>query len=227
MAISRLSLVSNPRSTCAIAPRPISSSTWVRLPQSAPSPGAGGMLARRARAVLSARGALSVAACFPLRSLLSDIDSYGQRYDGAALSLAGTELTLLEKRADEADRYVNAWLKCVYLRDRIGQTFEGLITTVVEFGAFVQLTAIGVDGLLHIDNLRDDEYVMEPGGRAWTGRATKRRLALGARLHVIVTSVNPIEGLVDLSLVTVDAPGKIGLQKSPHRTGKPRGKSRS
>jgi ribonuclease R len=70
----------------------------------------------------------------------------------------------LEKRADESDRYVSAWLKCVYLRDRIGQTFEGLITTVVEFGAFVQLTAVGTDGLLHIDNLRDDDYHMEQGG---------------------------------------------------------------
>ena len=105
-----------------------------------------------------------------LRALLSDSDPYGMRYDGGQLAIAGAELTQLEKRADESDRYVNAWLKCVYLRDRIGQTFEGLITTVVEFGAFVQLTAVGVDGLLHIDNLRDDEYQMEPGGRAWVGR---------------------------------------------------------
>ncbi len=152
-----------------------------------------------------------------LRALLSDTDPFGLRADGAQLALAGAELTQLEKRADESDRYVNAWLKCVYLRDRIGQTFEGLITTVVEFGAFVQLTAVGTDGLLHIDNLRDDEYVMEPGGRAWVGRASKRRLSLGARVHVIVTSVNPIEGLVDLSLVALDTPGKIGIQKSPHR----------
>ena len=99
---------------------------------------------------------------------------------------------------------MTAWLKCVYLRDRIGQTFEGLITTVVEFGAFVQLTAVGVDGLLHIDSLRDDEYVMEAGGRAWVGRARKRRLGMGTRVHVIVTSVNPIEGLVDLALVEVE-----------------------
>jgi len=162
-----------------------------------------------------------------LRAMLSDSDPYGMRYDGGQLALAGAELTALEKRADESDRYVNAWLKCVYLRDRIGQTFEGLITTVVEFGAFVQLTAVGTDGLLHIDNLRDDEYVMEPGGRAWVGRANKRRLSLGARVHVIVTSVNPIEGLVDLSLVSLDEPGKIGIQKSPHRTStKPRGKGR-
>jgi ribonuclease R len=157
-----------------------------------------------------------------LRSLLSDIDAYGQRYDGAALALAGTELTQLEKRADESDRYVNAWLKCVYLRDRIGQTFEGLITTVVEFGAFVQLTAVGVDGLLHIDNLRDDEYTMEAGGRAWVGRASKRRLGMGSRVHVIVTSVNPIEGLVDLTLVEVEPDGRSAQrsrlpQRSPAR----------
>jgi ribonuclease R len=162
-----------------------------------------------------------------LRAMLSDADPYGMRYDGGQLALAGAELTALEKRADESDRYVSAWLKCVYLRDRIGQTFEGLITTVVEFGAFVQLTAVGTDGLLHIDNLRDDEYVMEPGGRAWVGRTNKRRLSLGARVHVIVTSVNPIEGLVDLSLVTLDTPGKIGMQKSPHRQAKPRGKGRA
>jgi ribonuclease R len=117
---------------------------------------------------------------------------------------------------------VNAWLKCVYLRDRIGQTFEGLITTVVEFGAFVQLTAVGVDGLLHIDNLRDDEYVMEPGGRAWVGRANRRRLGMGTRVHVIVTSVNPIEGLVDLTLVEVEPDGRRAPrarhpQRSPSR----------
>jgi ribonuclease R len=177
-----------------------------------------------------------------LRALLSDADPYGQRYDGAQLAIAGAELTQLEKRADESDRYVSAWLKCVYLRDRIGQTFEGLITTVVEFGAFVQLTAVGTDGLLHVDSLRDDEYVMEPGGRAWVGRASKRRLGMGTRVHVIVTSVNPIEGLVDLALVEVDQDASRGRasrtqhpQKSPnkpsgrssHRHAKPRGKNRS
>ncbi len=153
-----------------------------------------------------------------LRAMLSASDPYGQRYDGGQLATGGAELTLLEKRADESDRYVSAWLKCVYLRDRIGQTFEGLITTVVEFGAFVQLTAVGVDGLLHIDNLRDDEYVMEPGGRAWVGRTHKRRLGMGARVHVIVTSVNPIEGLVDLTLVEVAHDPGPRMQKSPHKS---------
>jgi exoribonuclease R len=68
-------------------------------------------------------------------------------------------LSRLERRADEADRYVGTFLKCVYLRDRVGQTFDGLITTVVEFGCFVQLLALGVDGLLPSTSLRDDDYV--------------------------------------------------------------------
>jgi ribonuclease R len=152
-----------------------------------------------------------------LRALLSGSDPHGVHYDGGQLAISGAELTQLEKRADESDRYVSAWLKCVYLRDRIGQTFEGLITTVVEFGAFVQLTAVGIDGLLHIDSLRDDEYQMEHGGRAWVGRLSKRRLGMGTRVHVIVTAVNPIEGLVDLALVEVEKAPERRPQKSPRR----------
>jgi ribonuclease R len=86
------------------------------------------------------------------------------------------------------------------LRERIGQTFQGLITTVVEIGCFVQILDLSVDGLLHIDNLRDDEYVMEDDGHSWTGRRRGRRLRTGSHVRVIVTAVNPIEGLIDLDL---------------------------
>ncbi len=112
----------------------------------------------------------------------------------------GADLSRLEKRADEADRYVQAFLKCVYLRDRIGQTFEGLITTVVEFGCFVQLLSIGVDGLLHLTALDDDQYLMTRDGGQWQGRRSGRKFGPGMRLRVRVASVNPVEGLVDLEL---------------------------
>ena len=121
-------------------------------------------------------------------------------YPTAQLSALGESTSRLEKRADEADRYVSAFLKCTYLKERIGQTFQGLITTVVEFGCFVQILDVAVDGLLHIDNLRDDQYVMEDDGHAWRGRRTGRRLRTGAHVRVLVTAVNPIEGLVDLAL---------------------------
>jgi ribonuclease R len=124
----------------------------------------------------------------------------GVRYETDTLSTLGESTSKLEKRADEADRYVNTFLKCTYLRERIGQTFHGLITTVVEFGCFVQILDVSVDGLLHIDSLRDDEYVMEDDGLAWTGRRTGRRLRTGQEIRVVVTAVNPIEGLIDLEL---------------------------
>ena len=112
----------------------------------------------------------------------------------------GVDLSRLERRSDEADRYVGTFLKCVYLRDRVGQTFDGLITTVMEFGCFVQLLTLGVDGLLPLASLRDDNYQMARDGGQWIGEHSKRRLAPGVRLRVIVAAVKPVEGLIDLEL---------------------------
>ncbi|MCC7462248.1 MAG: VacB/RNase II family 3'-5' exoribonuclease [Gammaproteobacteria bacterium] len=119
---------------------------------------------------------------------------------GAALEQAGLELSQLERRADESDRYVSTFLKCVYLRERTGQEFAGLVTTVVEFGCFVQLLDVGVDGLLHLAALNDDEYQLSRDATQWVGRRRKRRFAPGTRLAVIVTGVRPAEGMVDLEL---------------------------
>jgi len=135
-----------------------------------------------------------------LRALLGVPGAASVRYEPEALSALGESTSKLEKRADEADRFVGTYLKCAYLRERIGQTFQGLITTVVEFGCFVQILDVSVDGLLHIDRLQDDEYVMDDDGHAWVGRRTKRRLRIGTHVRVIVTAVNPIEGLIDLEL---------------------------
>jgi ribonuclease R len=135
-----------------------------------------------------------------LKALIGAQGGSGVRYATAELSALGESTSRLEKRADEADRYVSGFLKCTYLKERIGQTFQGLITTVVEFGCFVQILDVAVDGLLHIDTLRDDQYLMEDDGHAWRGRRTGRRLRTGAHVRVLVTAVNPIEGLVDLAL---------------------------
>ena len=88
-----------------------------------------------------------------LRALAATGGAAGVRYDDAELAVLGESTSKLEKRADEADRYVNNFLKCTYLRERIGQTFHGLITTVVEFGCFVQILEVAIDGLLHVDRL--------------------------------------------------------------------------
>ncbi|HET9107152.1 MAG TPA: ribonuclease R [Steroidobacteraceae bacterium] len=135
-----------------------------------------------------------------LKALIGAQGTAAVRYEPPHLAGLGESTSKLEKRADEADRYVATYLKCSYLLERIGQTFQGLITTVVEFGCFVQILDVAVDGLLHIDNLRDDDYEMEAHGHGWRGRRTGRRLSTGSHVRVVVTAVNPIEGLVDLDL---------------------------
>ena len=139
-----------------------------------------------------------------LKRLVADSDNTGVRYAEGELTVIGADLSRLEKRADEADRYVDNFLKCAWLRERIGQTFNGLITTVVEFGCFVQILDVGIDGLLHVDNLRDDDYVMTDDGHGWSGRNNKRRLRAGSQIRVVVTSVNPVEGLIDLDLAPAE-----------------------
>jgi ribonuclease R len=136
-----------------------------------------------------------------IKAMLAAGDPAGRAYETGPLQLLGQHLTLCEKRADEADRYVESYLKCVYLRDRIGQTFAAVITAVVDFGCFVQIIDVAADGLLHLDNLRDDEYVKDDALHAWVGLRGKRRLQLGTHVRVIVTAVNPVEGLIDLDLV--------------------------
>ena len=135
-----------------------------------------------------------------LKALIKAPGGSAKRYAEGELAALGEDTSRLEKRADEADRYVSGFLKCTYLKERIGQSFQGLITTVVEFGCFVQILEVAVVGLLHINNLRDDLYVMEEDGHGWRGRRSGRRLRTGTQLRVIVTAVNPIEGLVDLAL---------------------------
>jgi ribonuclease R len=153
-----------------------------------------------------------------LKALVAAKDGSGVEYEEDALAREGEDLSRLEKRADESDRYVSAFLKCVWLRERIGQTFRGLITTVVEFGCFVQLLDVAIDGLLHLDNLRDDEYLMEDHGHGWRAVNSGRSLRIGTEVRVIVTSVNPIEGLIDLDLVPEGVPGE---DKEGSRTVKP------
>ena len=135
-----------------------------------------------------------------LRAMLNPADRFGLAPPVDALALLGAELTRLEKRADESDRYVDTFLKCSYLRERVGQSFAGLITAVTDFGCFVQLTELLIDGLLRLDQLRDSDWVMAEHGQSWLQSRGRRELKLGAKILVLVTAVNPVEGLIDLDL---------------------------
>ena len=84
-----------------------------------------------------------------------------QPYGEETLSEIGSHISAMERRAEQAERAVEAWLKCDYLADRVGETFAGLVAAVTEFGLFVELDGVYVQGLLHISGLGQDYFRFE------------------------------------------------------------------
>ena len=113
----------------------------------------------------------------------------------------GQECSLRKRRADEASRDVVAFLKCEYMRDRLGETFAGAVTGVTDFGLFVQLDGLQVDGLVHVATLGRDYFRFEEDRRALVGERSGERYTLGDKLTVRVARVDPSERKIDFELV--------------------------
>jgi ribonuclease R len=113
----------------------------------------------------------------------------------------GVECSMRERRADEAARDVVAFLKCEFLRDRLGETLPGIVTGVTDFGLFVQLEGLQVDGLVHVANLGRDYFRYEEDRKALVGERSGERFTLGDRLQVRVARVDPSERKIDFELV--------------------------
>lgn len=122
----------------------------------------------------------------------------------------GEHTSMTERRADEATRDVVSWLKCEYLRDHVGDTFPGIITGVTNFGLFVEILDLFVEGLIHITSLPSDYYHYEEAHHRLVGERTHRSFRLGDQLRVQVASVNLDERKVDFGLVeeVINSKGK-------------------
>ena len=77
---------------------------------------------------------------------------------GRAMVALGEQCSMTERRADDATREVDAWLKCEFLKDRIGEEFAGVIAAVTNFGVFVELNDLYIEGLMHVSALPGDYY---------------------------------------------------------------------
>ncbi len=117
-----------------------------------------------------------------------------------ALNL-GEHCSMTERRADDATRDVARWLKAEYMMDRIGEEFEGIVTGVTNFGIFVELLDLYVDGLVHITALGNDYFHFDPVKRRLTGSRTRKTYRLGDRLRARVVRVDLDEARIDLELV--------------------------
>ena len=102
----------------------------------------------------------------------------------------GAHLSMTERRADDASRDVEQWLKCEYMRDKVGESFSGVISGVAGFGLFVELTEIFVEGLVSVRDLKEDYFNYDDVHHQLKGQRGGRIYRLGDLINVKVASVN-------------------------------------
>ena len=133
----------------------------------------------------------------------------GERYAPGAWDALGASCSMMERRADDASRDVTNWLKCYFMRDRVGETFTGTVSSVVPFGLFVTLDEVFVDGLLHISELGRDYFHHDPARHTITGERGGQVFRLADRIQVKVARVDLETSKIDFVLPeTEPAPAK-------------------
>jgi len=113
----------------------------------------------------------------------------------------GIHCSQTERRADDATRDVEAWLKCFYMRDHLGSMFNGTVSSVTGFGLFVALDEIYTEGLVHISELGTDYFHFDPAKHQMLGERTGKRYRLGDRVRVKVVRVDMESTKIDFTLV--------------------------
>ncbi|HEU5338374.1 MAG TPA: ribonuclease R, partial [Sulfuricaulis sp.] len=127
----------------------------------------------------------------------------------------GEHCSLTERRADEATREVVRWLKAEFMMDKIGEEFDGYISGVTNFGIFVELVEVYVDGLVHITALGNDYYHFDAAHHRLMGERTRQTYRLGDKVRVRVVRVDLDETKIDFELVGTSSTG-------PRKSSKPR-----
>jgi ribonuclease R len=125
----------------------------------------------------------------------------GKRYDAGDLAHLGIHFSETERRADDATRDVEAWLKTFYMQDHVGSEFNGTISGVTSFGLFVTLDDMYVDGLVHISDLGQDYFQFDAHKHMLRGERTGVKYQLAGRVRVKVVRVNLEQAKIDFTLV--------------------------
>ncbi len=112
----------------------------------------------------------------------------------------GQQCSMTERRADDATRDVVAWLKCYYMKDRLGETFAGTISSVTSFGIFVALDDVYVEGLVHISDLGQDYFKYDKDRHQIVGERTRKKYQLADRVNIKVVRVDIETSKIDFTL---------------------------
>ncbi|WP_396588482.1 ribonuclease R [Bermanella sp. R86510] len=122
-------------------------------------------------------------------------------YDTAILLQLGEQCSMTERRADDATRDVADFLKCEYMRNHIGEQFAGVVSSVTNFGLFIELNDLYIEGLIHVSNLDSDFYQFDPVRMVLRGERSGKRFHMGDTVEVIVSRVDLDDRKIDFQLV--------------------------
>lgn len=131
----------------------------------------------------------------------------------------GVHTSFCERRADDASRDVENWLKTYYMRDKVGEIFEGKISGMTNFGLFVTLDGIHIDGLVHISDLGEDYFNFRPEIMAIEGERSGIRFNMGDKVSVRVARADLDTSKIDLTLISGGSSGKKRRAKTTTQTG--------
>ncbi len=155
----------------------------------------------------------------------------GERYNPGDWEAIGLHCSQTERRADEATRDVENWLKCYFMKERIGEIFDGTISAVTGFGIFVALDLVYVEGLVHVSELGSDYFQFDPVKHQMLGERTGQRFRLGDRVRVKLVKADLETNRIDFTLVPKEAadavpgrarrPGEARAQPKPGARSRP------
>jgi ribonuclease R len=129
----------------------------------------------------------------------------GKPYAPGDWEQIGLHCSGTERRADEATRDVESWLKCFYMQDRVGEIFDGSVSSVVPFGIFVALDDVFIEGLVHVSELGRDYFSYDEAGHQMVGSRTGVRYRLADRIKIQLVRVDMNSNKIDFRLAPTEA----------------------
>jgi ribonuclease R len=127
------------------------------------------------------------------------------------------ESSRAERRATDAERELMEGKKVKFMQDRVGEDFDGLITSVTKFGFFVELTDLFVEGLVPLNTLTDDRYTYHENTREIIGQRSRKIYSLGQRIRVLVDRIDPVEKKIQFAVLEEEPVRAVGGKRKKRK----------